>query len=179
MLTAAQKDALLALARRTASRAACGAPGDGPGQAPEGLGAPGAAFVTVRVDGALRGCIGTFEPREPLWDTVHEMATAAATRDPRFEPLGAHELPALSVDVSVLAPARRIHDPAAIELGRHGLEIRRGVRRGLLLPQVATDHDLDRETFLSETCRKAGLPSGAWRESDTEIWAFEADVFGD
>jgi len=107
------------------------------------------------------------------------MATAAATRDPRFPPLAARDLPGLTVDVSVLAPPRRIRDSAEIELGKHGLEIRRGPRRGLLLPQVATDHDLDRETFLAETCRKAGLPAGAWREADTEIWAFEAEVFGD
>jgi AmmeMemoRadiSam system protein A len=179
MLTDHQREALLALARDTAKRAAAGDRVDGPGPAPEGLKAPGAAFVTVRVGGELRGCIGTFEPRDPLWDTVHEMATAAATRDPRFPPLAARDLPGLTVDVSVLAPPRRIRDSAEIELGKHGLEIRRGPRRGLLLPQVATDHDLDRETFLAETCRKAGLPAGAWREADTEIWAFEAEVFGD
>jgi AmmeMemoRadiSam system protein A len=179
MLTTTQRDALLALARETARRAAAGERADGPGPAPEGLTSPGAAFVTVRVAGELRGCIGTFEAREPLWDTVHEMATAAATRDPRFAPLAARDLPGLTIDVSVLAPARRIRDSAEIELGRHGLEIRRAGRRGLLLPQVATDHELDRETFLAETCRKAGLPAGAWREADTEIWAFEAEVFGD
>jgi AmmeMemoRadiSam system protein A len=179
MLTTTQKDALLALARETARRAAAGERASEPGPAPEGLTAPGAAFVTLRVGGELRGCIGTFEARDPLWDTVHEMATAAATRDPRFAPLGARDLPAITVDVSVLAPARRIRHTGEIELGRHGLEIRRGPRRGLLLPQVATDHDLDRETFLAETCRKAGLPAGAWREADTEIWAFEAEVFGD
>jgi AmmeMemoRadiSam system protein A len=178
LLTTTQKDALLALARDTARRAAAGERG-GPGPAPEGLASLGAAFVTVRVGGELRGCIGTFEAREPLWDTVHEMATAAATRDPRFAPLAARDLAALTVDVSVLAPARRIRESREIELGRHGLEIRRGPRRGLLLPQVATDHDLDREMFLAETCRKAGLPAGAWREADTEIWAFEAEVFGD
>jgi AmmeMemoRadiSam system protein A len=179
MLTTTQREALLALARATAARAAAGEGGAGPGPAPDGLTEPGAAFVTVRVGGELRGCIGTFEAREPLWHTVHEMATAAATRDPRFAPLAARDLPTLTVDVSVLAPARRIDDPAEIELGRHGLEIRRGSRRGLLLPQVATDHALDRESFLAETCRKAGLPAGAWREVGTEIWAFEAEVFGE
>jgi AmmeMemoRadiSam system protein A len=107
------------------------------------------------------------------------MAVAAATRDPRFPALRARELAGLGVDVSVLAPARRVTDTAEIELGRHGLEIRRAGRRGLLLPQVATDHDLDLETFLAETCRKAGLPTTAWREPDTEIWSFEAEVFGD
>jgi AmmeMemoRadiSam system protein A len=178
-LTSSQREALLALARAAARRAAEGERDGGPGPAPDGLAAPGAAFVTVRVGGELRGCIGTFEPHGPLWDTVHEMATAAATRDPRFAPLAARDLPGLTVDISVLAPARRIDDPTQIVLGRHGLEIRRGGRRGLLLPQVAADHDLDRETFLAETCRKAGLAAGAWREHGTEIWAFEADVFGD
>jgi AmmeMemoRadiSam system protein A len=179
MLTSDQREALLALARAAATRVARGESETPPGPAPTGLGAPGAAFVTLRVGGDLRGCIGTFEARGALWDVVHEMATAAATRDPRFTPLEAEDLDGLSVDVSVLAPARRVADPREIEIGRHGLEIRRGYRRGLLLPQVATDHDLDREAFLAETCRKAGLPAGAWREAETEIWAFEAEVFGE
>jgi AmmeMemoRadiSam system protein A len=179
MLTPAQRAALLQLARAKASEAARGVGASDAGPAPEGLGAPGAAFVTMRVGGALRGCIGTFEPREPLWETVAEMATAAAGRDPRFAPLGARDLPGLAVEISVLAPGRRIHGPDEIALGRDGLEVRRGLRRGLLLPQVASDHGLDRETFLVETCRKAGLPAQAWREPDTEIWAFEAEVFGD
>jgi uncharacterized protein (TIGR00296 family) len=98
---------------------------------------------------------------------------------PTFPSLRAHDLAALGVDVSVLSPARRVSDPTEIEVGRHGLEIRRAGRRGLLLPQVATDHGLDRETFLGETCRKAGLAVEAWREAETEIWAFEAEVFGD
>jgi AmmeMemoRadiSam system protein A len=178
-LTDAQRSALLILARGAAACAARGEIDTGPGAPPEGLDRLGAAFVTLRVSGALRGCIGTFESREPLWDTVHEMAVAAATRDPRFARLGAGDLDALGVDISVLAPARRVSDPTEIEIGRHGLEIRRGLRRGLLLPQVATDHGLDRETFLAETCRKAGLPSRAWREADTEVWCFEAEVFGD
>jgi AmmeMemoRadiSam system protein A len=179
MLTGEQRGALLALAREAATRVARGERSGSPGPAPTGLEAPGAAFVTLRVGGDLRGCIGTFEARDALWDVVHEMATAAATRDRRFAPIEVEDLDGLSVDVSVLAPARRVDDPREIEIGRHGLEIRRGLRRGLLLPQVATDHELDRETFLAETCRKAGLPAGAWREAETEIWAFEAEVFGE
>lgn len=179
MLTAAQRHALFELARDTVVRVARGERAGAPGPAPDGLAEPGAAFVTVRVGRELRGCIGTFDARAPLWDTVRDMATAAAARDPRFAPLAARDVPGLTVDVSVLSPARRVRDPAEIEVGRHGLEIRRGPRRGLLLPQVATDHGLDRETFLAETCRKAGLPAGAWREADTEIWIFEAEVFGD
>ena len=177
MLTSDQRQALLVLARETVARAARGEADDGPGPAPEGLARPGAAFVTVRVGGALRGCIGTFEAATPLWVVVHEMAIAAAARDPRFAPLDACDVPLLGVEVSVLGPPRRITDPAAIEVGRHGLEVRRGRRRGLLLPQVATDHGLDRESFLAETCRKASLPADAWRELHTEIWIFEAEVF--
>ena len=127
----------------------------------------------------LKGCIGSFEAQRSLWETVHEMATAAATRDPRFAPVGARDLGRLDVEISVLSPPRLLRDPADIEIGRHGLEIRRGGARGLLLPQVATDHRLDRETFLSETCRKAGLPPDAWRHPETEIRVFEADVFGE
>jgi len=179
MLSAAHRQALLELARDTVARVAHGEGAGDAGPAPDGLGAPGAAFVTVRVGGALRGCIGTFEPTDPLWSTVHDMAAAAAARDPRFAPLGERELAALSVDISVLAPPHRIRDVAELEIGRHGLEIRRGRRRGLLLPQVATDHALDRETFLAETCRKAGLPSDSWRDPHTEVWLFEAEVFGD
>jgi AmmeMemoRadiSam system protein A len=178
-LTEQQRQALLELARGAVTRAARGESDPGAGAAPDGLDRPGAVFVTLRVGGALRGCIGTFESQAPLWDTVHDMAVAAATRDPRFPRLGTAELDALGVDISVLAPARRVSDPFEIEIGRHGLEIRRGFRRGLLLPQVATDHGLDRESFLAETCRKAGLPAKAWREPDTEIWSFEAQVFGD
>lgn len=178
-LDATDRKELLAAARAAVTRAARGERDEGPGPAPAGLERLGAAFVTLRVAGELRGCIGTFEARAPLWETVHEMAVAAATRDPRFPALGARELGELGVDVSVLAPARRVMDLNEIVLGRHGLEIRRAGRRGLLLPQVATDHDLDRATFLSETCRKAGLPPTAWRDADTEIWAFEAEVFGD
>ena len=107
------------------------------------------------------------------------MATAAASRDPRFAPLAPTDLGTLAVEISVLTPARRVDGPGDIEIGRHGLEVRRGWRRGLLLPPVATDHQLDRETFLGETCRKAGLPKDAWRKPGTEVSVFEAEVFGD
>jgi AmmeMemoRadiSam system protein A len=178
-LTPAQRRALVELAREAARRAAAGhAPSD-PGPAPDGLERPGAVFVTLRVARELKGCIGSFEPRPSLWRTVSEMAIAAATRDPRFAPLAPGDLDALAVEVSVLSPARRVQGPGDIEIGRHGLEVRRGWRRGLLLPQVATDHHLDRESFLGETCRKAGLSKDAWRQPGTEVHVFEADVFGD
>jgi AmmeMemoRadiSam system protein A len=143
------------------------------------LASPGAAFVTLHVDGALRGCIGTSERRRSLWRVVGEMASAAATRDPRFPPIDVTDLPALTVEISVLSPDVVIHRPEEIEIGRHGLDIRRGHARGLLLPQVAVEHGLDRETFLAATCRKAGLPADAWHDKATEIRVFEAEVFGD
>ena len=183
-LTAEQRRALIELARGAVGQvAAAGAgpelPSDDAGAPPPGLDRPGAAFVTLRVGGSLRGCIGAFEPQASLWSTVHEMASAAATRDPRFPPVSPADLRELTVEISVLSPARRMQVPADLVIGRHGLEVRRGGRRGLLLPQVATDHGLDRERFLAETCRKAGLPADAWRDPDTEVRVFEADVFGD
>jgi len=154
---------------------------DGDGEAPVGpaLTAPGAAFVTLHVGGNLRGCIGTLERRRSLWSVVGDMAAAAATRDPRFPPLDAADLRALTVEMSVLTPDVVIHRPEEIEIGRHGLDVRRGGARGLLLPQVAVEHGFDREKFLAATCRKAGLPADAWNDADTEIRVFEADVFGD
>lgn len=154
---------------------------DGDGASPGGpaLAAPGAAFVTLHVGGNLRGCIGTLERRRSLWSVVGDMAAAAATRDSRFPPIDAADLRAMTVEISVLTPDVVIHRPEEIEIGRHGLDVRRGGARGLLLPQVAVEHGFDRETFLSATCRKAGLPANAWRDADTEIRVFEADVFGD
>jgi AmmeMemoRadiSam system protein A len=143
------------------------------------LTAPGAAFVTLHVAGALRGCIGTVERRRALWAVVGDMAAAAATRDPRFPPIDVSDLREMTVEISVLTRDVVIHLPEEIEIGRHGLDVRRGDARGLLLPQVAVEHGLDREKFLAATCRKAGLPADAWHDADTEIRVFEADVFGD
>jgi AmmeMemoRadiSam system protein A len=151
---------------------------DDPPVAPA-LAAPGAAFVTLHVAGALRGCIGTLERRRPLWAVVGDMAAAAATRDPRFPPMDVADLRQMTVEISVLTPDVVIQRPDEIEIGRHGLDVRRGGARGLLLPQVAVEHGLDREKFLAATCRKAGLPANAWHDADTEIRVFEADVFGD
>ena len=181
-LTAADKRRLLAHAR-AAVVAEVGAERDLSAERAESdvasLAAPGAAFVTLHVGGALRGCIGTCERRQPLWQVVGEMAGAAATRDPRFLPIGPHDLGELTVEISVLTPEIVIHRPEEIVIGRHGLDVRRDGRRGLLLPQVATEHDLDREHFLAATCRKAGLAGDAWQDPATEIRVFEADVFGD
>ena len=135
------------------------------------------AFVCVYKKGMLRGCIGSLEGDTPLYKTVKEMAEAAAFRDPRFRPVTEDELPYLDIELSVLTPLKRIEKPEEIEVGRHGILIRKGYYSGLLLPQVAAERDWDRVTFLRETCRKAGLPMDAWKETDAEIYIFSADVF--
>jgi AmmeMemoRadiSam system protein A len=140
---------------------------------------PGAAFVTLFVGGELRGCIGTADRARPLHRVVSEMARAAATRDWRFAALSATDLPSLTIEISVLGPEHAVHEPREIEIGRHGLDIRIGHARGLLLPQVAQEHGFDGERFLAETCRKAGLPVDAWQDPEADIRVFEADVFGD
>jgi AmmeMemoRadiSam system protein A len=153
--------------------------GDGAEPRSPALAAPGAAFVTLHVGGELRGCIGTLDRRRSLWSVVGEMAGAAATRDPRFAPIDVTDLREMTVEISVLSPDTVIHRPEEIEIGRHGLDVRRAGARGLLLPQVAIEHGLDREKFLAATCRKAGLAADAWHDGGTEIRVFEADVFGD
>jgi len=137
------------------------------------------AFVTLKKHGHLRGCIGYIKAVKPLWETVQEMAVAAAFHDPRFPSLKAEELKDLTFEISVLSPLQRIYDVGEIEVGSHGLYLVRGYNSGLLLPQVAVEYGWDRERFLAETCYKAGLPPQAWRDKETEIYIFSADYFGD
>jgi AmmeMemoRadiSam system protein A len=170
--------ALLALARRAIAAVATRRH-EQAGPSPPGLDRKAALFVTVRVAGDLRGCIGSFEPRPSLWTAVFELATAAATRDPRFPPITTGDVARLSIEISVLAPPRTISSPAELIPGKHGVEISDGTHRGVLLPQVATEHGLDAEGFLGETCRKAGLARLAWRQPETEIRVFEAEIFSD
>jgi len=135
------------------------------------------AFVTINKKGQLRGCIGYIEGRGPLHKTIEEMAEAAAFRDPRFPPVKEKELPELEIEISVLTPLKKITEVNEIEVGKHGIYIKKGWFSGLLLPQVATDYGWDRQTFLEHTCQKAGLPSNAWKEKDAEIYIFSADIF--
>jgi AmmeMemoRadiSam system protein A len=137
------------------------------------------AFVTLKKRGNLRGCIGYIKAYKPLWETVQEMAIAAAFRDPRFESLKPDEVQQLTFEISVLSPLKRIKDIKEIEVGKHGLYIVHGYNSGLLLPQVAVEYEWDRDTFLKETCHKAGLPPTAWMDKETEIYIFSADYFGD
>lgn len=134
------------------------------------------AFVTLKRHGRLRGCIGHIVGDKPLRETVAEMARAAAFNDPRFPPLTPDEFPELDVEISILSPLRRCQ-AKDVEPGRHGLLVHRGGRSGLLLPQVAREYGWGRETFLAQTCLKAGLPPTAWQDEATEIFCFEAEVF--
>jgi AmmeMemoRadiSam system protein A len=143
------------------------------------LAEPRGAFVTLHVAGDLRGCIGSFRPLGSLAATVAKVAVSAASEDPRFLPLRADEIARLEVAVSALEPPRRLPDPRAVEVGRHGLVVKRGWQRGALLPKVAVEQGWDAETFLRHTCLKAGLPPTAWQEPGCEVEAFEADEFGE
>jgi AmmeMemoRadiSam system protein B/AmmeMemoRadiSam system protein A len=137
---------------------------------------PRGVFVTLTERGNLRGCIGFIEPVAPLGDALVQAAIYAASEDRRFLPVRPEELRDLKVEVSVLTPLSDLSNPMAVVVGRHGLVIEKGDRRGLLLPQVATDNGWDRETFLEQACLKAGLPSDAWRKG-ARVSVFEAIVF--
>lgn len=135
------------------------------------------AFVTLKKHGELRGCIGHIIGDRPLAQTVAEMAAAAAFEDPRFLPVTKDELADLEIEISVLTPPRQINNADEIQVGLHGIILQQGGRSGLLLPQVASEYGWDRETFLRQTCRKAGLPSDAWKDKQTKIYIFSAEVF--
>ena len=137
------------------------------------------AFVTLKKDGCLRGCIGYIEAKKPLYKTIEEMAVASAFHDPRFSPLRRDELKNLTIEISILSPLKMIRDIQDIEVGVYGIYIVKGYCSGLLLPQVATEWKWDRLTFLEETCCKAGLHTNAWKEKDTKIYIFSADVFSE
>ncbi len=135
------------------------------------------AFVTLKRRDDLRGCIGYIKGVLPLHETVREMAVQAAFHDPRFEPLKKDEWDDIEIEISVLSPLKRIKDVEEIEVGVHGILIEKGFCSGLLLPQVATENDWDRATFVEHTCYKAGLPKDAWKSKDTSIFIFSAEVF--
>lgn len=151
---------------------------DGPAEPPtdtlkEQLG----AFVTLKLGGQLRGCIGNVQGSGELYRTVWSMAHSAAFEDPRFPPVTDHDFEALDYEISILSPVEICPNPELVEIGRHGLIMSNGRRSGLLLPQVPVEWDWDRETFLSQTCTKAGLPQNSWKDENTTIFWFEAVVF--
>ncbi len=135
------------------------------------------AFTTLHLHGQLRGCVGYVFAVRPLVRTIAETAVAAAFNDTRFMPVSEAEARELDIEISVLSPLQSIA-PEDVEIGRHGLVVTLGGRRGLLLPQVPLEYGWDRDTFLAETCRKAGLPGDAWEHGAT-LEAFTAEVFGE
>jgi AmmeMemoRadiSam system protein A len=132
------------------------------------------AFVSLHKEEELRGCIGNCAPTTPLFETVTEMTQAAAARDRRVTPISAKELTEIRIDITVLSPLQTVEDPLALEVGRHGLHIASGGKRGVLLPQVAPRYKWDIKTFLEQTCVKAGLRKHAWLEPSTRISSFTA-----
>jgi len=137
------------------------------------------AFVTLKIAGQLRGCIGYTAPLKPLYLVVRDAAIQAATNDPRFKAVSKEELPYLEYEISVLSPFRHVRDVKEIKIGRDGLLIKKGPHVGLLLPQVPVEWGWDRQTFLEQTCRKAGLPKEAWQDEDADLFRFSAFVFGE
>ena len=139
---------------------------------------PMGAFVTIRRQGSLRGCIGNIVAQGPLYLTVRDMAIQAATNDPRFPRVSAKELGELDIEISVLSQPQRVKDVREIQMGTHGVIVKKGFASGVFLPQVATETGWSREEFLSSLCsHKAGLSADAWQDKDTELYSFSAQVF--
>lgn len=182
MLNETQRKRLLTIARQSIENVLSGRRPEWTetDETDEDLRRPAGVFVTLRThDGELRGCIGSIIAREPLLRAVVSGAVNAAFRDPRFDPVTAAELPGLELEISVMGPIERVMDVEEIVCGRDGLIISRGSSAGLLLPQVATEYGWGRETFLDQTCVKAGLSPGVWRQAETRIEKFSAEVFGE
>ena len=177
VLTDAEKKTLLRMARETLTGYLKSGRMPAYSVTEPGLLQKAAAFVTLRRrDGDLQGCIGRLDDAEPLYCTVQECAVSAATRDCRFTPVShVAQLNDLVIEISALSPFRRISDVQEIEVGRHGLLIRKGFNSGLLLPQVASERNWSRDEFLRAICMKAGLPPNAWQQAELSV--FTAEVF--
>lgn len=176
-LTPEEKAQLIDLVKQTVEEVSHGKGLSKTGSVSGTLSEPRGAFVTIYKRGMLRGCIGSLQASRPLYATVQEMAQSACSQDPRFRPVTPDELKYLEYEISVLTPFQLVKDVSEIKIGLNGLLVRKGVRSGLLLPQVASERNWDVDTFLQETCRKAGLHPDAWKDTDTEIYMFSADVF--
>jgi len=176
----AQKTQLLKVARDTVEAVVCGWPAPKPQSDDPALNALCGCFVTLKNRGRLRGCIGQFTSDKPLIRLVVEMARASARSDPRFldSPIMPGELNKLEIEISVLSPLERTNDPLSLELGTHGIYIKRGYASGCFLPQVAAETGWSKEEFLSYCCsHKAGLPPDAWQDPKTEVYLFTAEIF--
>jgi AmmeMemoRadiSam system protein B/AmmeMemoRadiSam system protein A len=175
-----ERSELLALARKSVEHAVReGKLYEADASSSELLNQERGAFVTLKEVGELRGCIGYTSSLKPLYLTVRDTATYAALRDPRFSPVSASELPKLEYEISVLSPLRRVLDVRQIKVGQHGLLMKDDTHEGILLPQVPVEEKWDRQKFLEETCAKAGMRAGCWKDESTDIFQFTAVVFGD
>ena len=138
------------------------------------------AFVTLHKKGQLRGCIGHMVATGPLYLTVRDMAIAAATGDPRFPAMRLTELDDVDIEISVLSPMRKVDDPNEIEMGKHGVMVKRGWKSGVYLPQVADETGWSRDQFMNSLCsQKAGIPADSWKTGEAEIYVYTAEVFGE
>ncbi|MHC4394312.1 MAG: AmmeMemoRadiSam system protein A [Planctomycetota bacterium] len=176
-----QKQTLLKVARDTVEAVITGGEAPQPVSDDAELNAPCGCFVTLKNAEKLRGCIGQFTSDSPLIELVVEMAKASATGDPRFfgDPITADELEQLDIEISVLSPLQLTDDPLSLRLGIDGIYIKSGCMSGCFLPQVATETGWSKEQFLSYCCaHKAGLAPDAWKDPNTEVYLFTADVFG-
>ncbi len=181
-LTAEEKRALCDLARWGILRGFSGKRPDGADvpEPPAGvLHQPLGSFVTLKIRGRLRGCIGTIIPQEPLYRNAARMSHASAFQDSRFPPLKREELDELEIELSVLGPITPCPDPEKVEVGRHGLLLRLGGRSGVFLPKVPLEQGWDRAAYLENLCRKAGLPPGSWKEPQAQLFWYEALVFSE
>lgn len=180
VITAQMKKALLECARSAIEVHWCAGEASDGATGIEGLTQMRAGvFVSLHVEGKLRGCIGNLEGSKPLPELVAEMASSAAFEDPRFEPLQASELPGVQIEISVLSTPVPILSMDEIRIGEHGLLVRMGRHQAVLLPQVATRKNWDAKLFLSHVCQKARLSGEAWRNPDLQMFCFSAEVFSD
>jgi AmmeMemoRadiSam system protein A len=175
-LGSSEKRLLLAIARQAVTKAVQSGESLEKLSTDEALQVPGGAFVTLHYRGRLRGCVGQLPSKDSLASVVAHCAKSAALEDPRFEAVRIDELPGIEIELSVLSqPTDATRQD--IEPGKHGLIVGCGGKRGVLLPQVATQFRWDSERFLKETCVKAGLSEDAWKDAGTQIQTFTAEVF--
>src|ERR1700723_421146 len=177
-LGSSEKRLLLALARRALTLAVQSSASLDEFSQDETLQQPGGAFVTLHHGKRLRGCVGQLPSKDSLAAVVAHCAKSAALEDPRFEPVRLDELPGIEIELSVLSQLTDATE-AQIEPGKHGLIVSCGWKRGVLLPQVATQFHWNAERFLEETCVKAELSKNAWKDAGTQIQTFTAEVFSE
>ena len=181
MLTDTQKKRLLEIARKSISAFIKERRRKAFNEKDPALNASSGAFVTLRKDGeGLRGCIGNMTGLGPLYQTIADMAIEAATGDPRFRPLSPQELDEVDIEISVLSPLKRVASHEDVKIPGHGVLVRKGLRSGVYLPQVADETCWGKEEFLTSLCgSKAGLLPDAWKDPSTELYVFTAEIFQD